>query len=246
MLRAPSAARLLDAWESGLALAPIRRALTLLAEACPDSSVEELAALPVGERDCYLAELRRILFGPELSIVASCPACGERLESSFQIDDIWSRRDGDVAGSQTCAESGYRMTFRLPTSQDLLALAAPTEGQPPRNALLVRCLTEVLDEDGHTVEAASLPAHVVAAVEREMTMADPHADVQLRLACPSCAHGWQPSFDIGAFLWHEVHAWARRTLREVHGLARAYGWCEADVLALSPTRRTVYLELAGQ
>ena len=34
------------------------------------------------------------------------------------------------------------------------------------------------------------------------------------------------------------------TLRDVHGLAAAYGWREEDVLRLSPTRRQIYLELA--
>ena len=43
-----------------------------------------------------------------------------------------------------------------------------------------------------------------------------------------------------------MHAWARRTLRDVHVLARAYGWREADVLALSPTRRQIYVELSRQ
>jgi hypothetical protein len=31
---------------------------------------------------------------------------------------------------------------------------------------------------------------------------------------------------------------------EVDALARAYGWREADILALSPARRAAYLELA--
>jgi hypothetical protein len=35
-------------------------------------------------------------------------------------------------------------------------------------------------------------------------------------------------------------------LYDVHALASAYGWREADVLAMSPMRRQVYLELARQ
>ena len=45
--------------------------------------------------------------------------------------------------------------------------------------------------------------------------------------------------------WLEIDAWARRTLRDVHALASAYAWSERDVLALSPTRRTLYRELCG-
>jgi hypothetical protein len=52
-------------------------------------------------------------------------------------------------------------------------------------------------------------------------------------------------FDIGAFLWEEIAAQARRLLREVHTLARAYGWREADILVMSAARRQAYLEMVS-
>jgi hypothetical protein len=39
--------------------------------------------------------------------------------------------------------------------------------------------------------------------------------------------------------------WVRRLLREVHTLALAYGWREADILNMSARRRRFYLEMAG-
>ena len=77
-----------------------------------------------------------------------------------------------------------------------------------------------------------------------MAETDPQADVQLALACPACGHTWQATFDIVSFFWSEINAWAYHTLREVHGLALAYGWTETDILALSPQRRQLYLEMA--
>ena len=68
----------------------------------------------------------------------------------------------------------------------------------------------------------------------------------INLSCPACAGAWSATFDIAGFLWKEIHAWAKTALRGVHVLARAYGWRESDVLALSPTRRQIYLELARQ
>ena len=50
-------------------------------------------------------------------------------------------------------------------------------------------------------------------------------------------------FDIVSFFWAEIDAWARRVLREVNVLARAYGWRESDILALSPVRRQIYLSM---
>jgi hypothetical protein len=69
--------------------------------------------------------------------------------------------------------------------------------------------------------------------------------MQLALVCPTCGSGWAVAFDIVAFFWTELQAWAQRMLRDIHTLARAYGWREADILALSPLRRQVYLELSS-
>ena len=43
----------------------------------------------------------------------------------------------------------------------------------------------------------------------------------------------------------ELATQAKRLLREVHFLARAYGWREADILAMSARRRQAYLEMVG-
>jgi hypothetical protein len=32
----------------------------------------------------------------------------------------------------------------------------------------------------------------------------------------------------------------------VHQLAKYYGWAEADILAMSPVRRQIYLNIAGE
>ncbi|MGH8523199.1 MAG: phage baseplate protein, partial [Gammaproteobacteria bacterium] len=76
--------------------------------------------------------------------------------------------------------------------------------------------------------------------------ADPQSNLQISLTCPACGHCWEALFDIVFFLWAEINHWAERTLRAVHLLARAYGWREADVLAMSPTRRQMYLGMASQ
>jgi hypothetical protein len=115
-----------------------------------------------------------------------------------------------------------------------------------RNRLLARCVLDARDASGEKVSAELLPSHVAAAIAREMAVADPGADVELDLTCPACEHRWQAVFDIAGFLWKEIQAWAQRALRDVHCLARAYGWREADVLALTPTRRQIYMELSRQ
>ena len=97
--------------------------------------------------------------------------------------------------------------------------------------------------------AASASSHCwepLAAHTRKASQADPQADLQLDLSCDACGHQWQAPFDIVAFLWTELNAWAQRRLSEIHVLAKAYGWTEPEVLALSPWRRQVYLNMVRQ
>ena len=78
-MRRLSAQEMMRAWEAGQGRSLAHRALLLLAYASPEASWEALAALPIGERDVRLLTLRESTFGRELSSLATCPACRERL-----------------------------------------------------------------------------------------------------------------------------------------------------------------------
>ncbi len=235
-MRTLSATELLDAWERGLAQPPLERALTLLAAASPDDAAS-VSALTVGRRDAGLLALRERIFGPRLVSVADCPSCSERLELNFDVDEIRAPAS-DVPETLAVVASEREVRFRLPDSRDLLVLSERGDVAGARELLLQRCL---LDD-----RVDELPPDVLDAVVTRMAEADPQADVQLDLACPMCGHRWLAVFDIVTFLWSEIHAWAHRTLQDVHRLAKAYGWREPDILALTPWRRQVYLELAGE
>ena len=86
-------------------------------------------------------------------------------------------------------------------------------------------------------------AALVDALDAQMRRLDPQAEIELKLDCAECRHHWVARFDIAHFLWREVEVEAARLLGEVHQLARAYGWSEPEVLALSPTRRRAYLAM---
>jgi hypothetical protein len=58
----------------------------------------------------------------------------------------------------------------------------------------------------------------------------------------ACGHE-TTQLDTAALLWDEITARAGALLHEVHRLASAYGWSEAQILALSPARRARYLAL---
>lgn len=156
--------------------------------------------------------------------------------------------------------NGYEVSFRLPNSRDLAALAlqrdaASSDAESAERLLLSRCVLEVSGKafddgvpdavSGLDKRLAALPAEVFEAVAASMEEADPQANVQLQMACWRCGDAWEAVFDIESFFWSEVQNWATRLLREVQQLARAYGWREADILAMSPRRRQFYLEMAN-
>jgi hypothetical protein len=228
-MHALSATELLSVWESGSSQIPLRRALTILAAACPDASVDSLASLTIGQRDARLLSLRERMFGAELTGITDCPECGEKVELSFNCSDIHPQREIESPAELAVQSNGRHVRFRLPTSADLIAVNSSEQ-------LLERCL---LDCGNH------LTKDLFLAVVEKMSSADPMADIHLALNCPNCAHKWEAAFDIVAFLWREISAAARRLLREVHTLASAYGWTEPEILSLSPTRRRAYLEMTN-
>lgn len=137
---------------------------------------------------------------------------------------------------------GCEVHFRLPTVADLAELSPQAGDSQNRDHLLRACLLSAT-RDGRDLPLADLPATVAAAVVQRMAELDPQADVQFDLCCPQCGHRWNVPLDIVSFFWTELQALAVRLLREVHDLATAYGWSEAEILSLTPRRRQAYLEL---
>jgi hypothetical protein len=240
-----SASELLSLWERGLPLGAQERALALLcATGGTEAGPEALARLSIGARDRRLLRLRECTFGPQLMSVAMCPRCSERLEFSFDVEEITAGPETLEQGRFSLSVNGYEVEFRLPNSLDLLALTSGTDIHLAERFLLARCLLSARRDDAEkTID--ELPAEVIEALANEMGRSDPQADVQLALSCPQCRHEWKLAFDIASFFWNELNAWAQRVLREVHALASAYGWREEEILSMSAWRRQIYLGMIG-
>ncbi len=221
--------------------------MALLAAASPEATIDALAELSIAERDAHLLKMRQWAFGAQMTGLVTCHGCGERLELNFSVKDISPWPDGEVAGLDEpfCLSTGdYELHFRLPNSHDLSAVAIPGDLAERRRQLFERCVLAVR-EAGEERSVDQIPDDVVDAVAEAMGRADPMADLQIALSCPACERRWKETFDIVSFFWREIDAWARRLLRDVHKLASAYGWREADILEMTPRRRQFYLEMVG-
>jgi hypothetical protein len=245
-MRPLSVAELLSVWEGGWGARPCERALALLAAATPESSPAALARISLGGRDARLLRLRQWVFGPEIALLVSCPHCDQVLELALPAADLQSSRDDHLDDSVEhevgVVAGDYELLCRPPNSDDLLACVGLEIGAS-RARLFERCVVEVR-RHGQCLTAEQLPEDVAQKVIEQIAAIDPQADVRVDFSCPDCHQRWTETFDIVSFFWTEIDAWARRTLSDVHILARAYGWRESDILALSPGRRQVYLTMA--
>ncbi|PTL79513.1 phage baseplate protein [Vitiosangium sp. GDMCC 1.1324] len=221
---------------------PLDRALVLLRAASPSVEPMALARLPIGRRDALLLELRSRTFGPKLEVLVPCPKCGERLEMELTAEELRVPLPGDPRGLLEL--EGWALDYRLPDSNDLAALAHLKDPRVARARLLQRCVREARS-DGQPTSITSVPEHVLSALAARMAEEDPQADITFRLDCPGCGHSWRAAFDILSFFWTELETQARQLQREVHELARVYGWTESTILSMSAVSRQRYLELVS-
>jgi hypothetical protein len=232
----PPAGECLWLWEQALSFGPVERALSLAAAAGADANA--LRTMPYGRTNAGVLALRESLIGADLAATACCPACGSRVEFTVQAANL--HVETTAVESRSVLAGEYVVDWRPPTPSDLIDVAGKAD---PEMALRRRCLT-ARSATGLRVDSAMLPADVVELADTAMANADPLADVQVALSCPDCDQVFDADLDLGAFVWAEVEARAKRLIHEVDVLARTYGWTEAEVLALSETRRAAYLGMA--
>jgi len=232
MIRAVDPGRLIDAWDTGLAQHPIDRALTL-AGCYTGLERPRLAAMSIGARDALLLQIRRMVSGDRLSGLCACEACGERNE--FDLDAAALPAPSAPPDGVVAVALGERtVRARLPNSYDLAAVAGVSDEAEAARAIVRRC---VLDD-------AAIDDDAVAALDRAMEEAEGIAALDIVFSCSACGTANRAPLDIGGFLWIELSERVERVIADVETLAACYGWREADILAMSDVRRTLYAERA--
>jgi hypothetical protein len=251
-MRALSATELIAIWERGTGSTPVGQALAMLRVAFPETPSEILAQLDIAQRDAFLLRLRSLTFGTHFKGLTTCQACGQQLELDLNTSDLgFSNPPLPDVEIMNLASPGslfqledYEVIFRLPNSIDLQALEGENRGLSARGQLLDACILSTL-HDEKEITVSELPSQIMDALIDHMSQISSLADLTVSVHCPNCGHAWEILFDIVSFFWGEISAWAARLMREVHILAVAYGWREADILSMSAFRRQQYLELIG-
>lgn len=221
----------LDVWDVGSTRHALDRNLLLLAGAEVDAFYQ-LQTLDVQQRDRLLLEVRRNTFGDRMELLSECRHCAAELEIEISTTAMLAV---EPASSHEIDVDGWHLEFRLPTSVDLAA-AVETGAD-----IFVSCI-QICRADGFDRDPGELPTAIRQTVEDAMAKAAPAADIELMVDCAECGETEALTFDIGQVLWREVAARAQQLLAEIVVLARAFGWNEPTILALSPQRRRAYLE----
>ena len=225
-----SNAALLELCDRGRHASPVERGLLLLGAAQPGADPAALAELSIPRRDAAVLAWRRRIFGAELPCFVECPHCREELEFDFDADTLLAVATADEPQAIAVGEH----LLRLPNSGDLIAAATIADSHVATRRLLQRCCL-----DGGADDAWS----DVWMDEAEQALSS-HAgasDTSFQFDCESCGHAWQASFDVCAYFWEEIERHGQALLDGIDRLARAYGWSEAAILALSDARRAAYL-----
>jgi hypothetical protein len=240
-MKTPSAADIVRVWELGREKPGWYRGLLMLAPAFPDLYFKDLSVWPLGRRNIALFKLRAALFSHSLTCVAACPKCGRSSEFSAAVGDLCPH---DLDPSSSLAEehdlevAGRALRIRLLTSLDLANAREPSLSIEHPDLLRQAVLTT-------ETEWEDLPAGAHSTIADRLYELDPQVELQMGVVCSNCGHEWSSPFDIAGYLWTEIGGMAQRLMQDVHLMARAYGWREADILAMSSARRQFYVGKIG-
>jgi hypothetical protein len=241
-----SAAQAVELWERAADRTLAERAALLAQFAFPELPRALVERTSVGRRDRAILALREETLGSRMECFVACRRCAARLEFRFDARELLDSepvRETEADGYEL-ETGGWHVRYRLPTGADVAEVAARTNGDAARGALLERCTLAVVSPDGTAAAFERLPDAARDALEAALEARDPLAAASFSTVCAACGAASDFRFDVVAYFCTELLATAKRLLSDVDILARTYHWREADVLAMSAVRRRCYVESA--
>lgn len=178
--------------------------------------------------------------GARTTAVATCsrPGCGEHIELELALTDFALDPPAGIDW-QTPHRQAARV--RLPSGSDQLAwFHHHRAGNTADPAWLARRLIVSLDAE-LPAETWPLPSSWLAALGTALADADPLTALTVAAHCPACATELAIAVDLEYLLLDLCRRRQRALLDDIHQLAGAYHWSEADIVALPAWRRARYL-----
>jgi hypothetical protein len=221
-------ALLLSVWNMGAGQSPHRRMGNLLASLFPALVLEQDT---LGQRNRRLLQLHSGLFDRSIEARVACPECGTQNEFAIPRKDMLAAPIADADAVAVISAGGKTASFRQPRMADI-SIAA--QDDDPKAALVRLCsidgVTELSDR-----EARALAAHYETL--------DPLSNIIISTPCVQCGATISATVELADFVTKDVERLADSLLRDIDCIASAYGWTEAEILALPADRRMRYVSM---
>ena len=222
----------------------LESALTILYSVFPQKSKKDFARMDIGIRNFFLYQIREKLFGKNINFLISCPNCGEKLESEFELQNEISFDKNSEAELFEFLSEGYNIKYRLPNSFDLASASICKDVNSAREKILNCCINESY-QGNDQIPPSKLPEEIILELSEEMSDKNPYSETLLNLTCQACKHTWTTVLDIALFLFKEIDFYAQNILRDIHLLASAYHWSEEEIINMNVNRKNWYINLIG-
>ena len=192
----------------------------------------DIDALTIADYDRLLAAVFDALYGDRVEARTHCTACAEPLEISLSLTALAGAAPDVEIELSGPDESG---TFLLPDGRRIRPPAVRdverAAGSGDLAALRRACVVEGdADADPELLDAA-------------LEAAAPALTRDVAATCPHCAAAQSVRFDLANFLVASLARERPFLLREMHLLARAYGWSLDEILSLNREDRRALARL---
>lgn len=204
------------------------RCITKTGDGCHEQGLA--GALTIGDREVLLRRLYALSFGKRVVATFVCPDCRETIALDLDVTEF-ETAPPEPGPIHICRTETGSIAFRLPTGAD--QERAARLGGDAAMAIAEACI-------GGPLRPGSF-----AVLEERLAEVDPNAETEVSVSCPACralASAYLDSFELLRAALGGIGA----ILVDVDRLARAYGWSEADIVALPAARRRRYLALSAQ
>jgi hypothetical protein len=193
---------------------------------------DELMAWTVSRRLQGLLAVTIATRGDHWVLTARCSGrvCGAPMDLPLSLGGF--RRESDPTSISCTLPGGRTLDIAVPTGADQLAWLAA--GDTGAGALVDRLVTLPLG-------VAEIAPGWLESIEAALERADPLTTLEIETACPECGAETSVPLDLEASCLALLAAEHPRLLDDIHALATAYHWSEAEIMAIPPERRRQYL-----
>jgi hypothetical protein len=216
-----------------------RRVTAIIAAIC-----ERLAGQPADEeqvrrvsaagREWLLQQAGFEFFRGSTWFEAPCTACGARFDLELPLTAAPRGRAGNgFPEVEVCTSLGPRW-FEAPNGHHEEAMAARRDGDP-RRAFATLC--SLADEPA--ADADRFIEEDLERIDAALEAISPDIADGVDVTCPDCGKPGRVRIDPLTFAFPH----SETILQDVHVIAGAYRWAEADILALPSSRRRAYVAL---